>query len=49
LAVYVLRFEDVVVGSYGGSLPRLLRERFFQSVRKGSRPATSVPRPLEKQ
>ncbi|MBN1425944.1 ABC transporter permease [Candidatus Fermentibacteria bacterium] len=28
LAVFVLRFEDVIVGSYGGSLTTLLKERW---------------------
>jgi ABC-type Na+ efflux pump permease subunit len=39
LAGFVLRFEDVVVGSYGGSLTTFLRQRLFAGgarVRKGT-------------
>ncbi len=36
LASLALRFEDVVLGSYGGSLARLVHQRFLHRARKAS-------------
>jgi len=40
LAAYVLQFEDVVLGSYNGSVAKFVRQRLFR------RPVPSAPLPL---
>ena len=36
LATAILRFEDVVIGSYGGSLQKLLRDRLLRRAPRGA-------------
>jgi hypothetical protein len=42
LATVILRFEDVMIGSYGGRLTTFVRERVFGGAKKPARAGEGI-------